>query len=143
MVQRPESTAVPPGAKLSSQTISQPDLSRVDPHQGAWLIAVTSLIALIYYLVAFYIPHGTIAHAWGTLLVIVSSALMLGASLLLALAAMPRWLIVLFEVLIVLDILGTGLCAYFLETPAIIAVLVVAFIGWCLLLSRDAPRVSA
>jgi hypothetical protein len=127
---------------MSSQAISRSDLPRAEMHAGAWLIATASAIALIYYLVAFYIPHGTIAHAWGTLLVIVSSALMLGASLLLALAVLPRWLIVLFEVLIALDILGTGFCAYFLETPAIIAVLVVAFIGWCLLISRDTPKVT-
>jgi hypothetical protein len=127
---------------MSSQTISQPDLPRAGMHAGAWLIAATALIGLIFYLFAFYIPHGPIAHAWGTLLVIVSSALMLGASLLLALAALPRWLIVLFEVLIVLDILGTGFCAYFLETPVLIAVMAAAFIGWCLLLSRDTPKVS-
>jgi len=129
---------------LSSQIISQSAFPpRTETHAGSKLIALASLIALIFYLVAFYVPHGTIAHAWGTLLVIVSSALMLGASLLLALTAIPRWLAGLFEALIILDILGTGFCAYFLETPAMIAVMAIAFIGWCLLLSRDTPRVNS
>src|SRR5262249_51154877 len=100
---------------LSNQATYPTDLPRTETHAGTWLIALSSLIALIFYIAAFYVPHGTIAHAGGTLLVIISSALMLGASLLLALTIMPRGLVVLFEVLIVLDILGTGVCAYFLE----------------------------
>ena len=127
---------------LSNQATYQPDLPVTGKHAGAWVLSFAALVALIFYIVADTTPHGAIAHAWGTVGVIISSALMLGAALLLALAAMPRWLIVLFEVLIVLDILGTGFCAYMLETPAMMAFMVIAFAGWCMLLSRDTPKVA-
>jgi hypothetical protein len=42
----------------------------------------------------------------------------------------------------VLDILGTGVCAYFLETYALLVFTVIALIGWIVHLASDSPRIS-
>jgi hypothetical protein len=55
---------------------------------------------------------------------------------------MPRWLLVLFDVLIILDILGTAICAYFLEAPALLVFMAVALAGWIWHLASDTPRIS-
>jgi hypothetical protein len=103
---------------------------------------VASAVGLIVSLIDYFTPHGAIAHDVGTLFVIVSTALMLMASLLLSLTAMPRWLIVLFQVLVILDVLGTGFCAYMLEAPILLAFMIVALIGWIVLIAYDRPRVA-
>jgi hypothetical protein len=110
---------------------------------GARLIALASVIGFIVLLFDYFTPHGTIAHQWGTLLVLISTALMVWASGWIAFGAMPRWLLILFEVLILLDILGTALCAYFLEAPALLVLMVIALIGWIWHLAGDTPRISA
>jgi hypothetical protein len=109
---------------------------------GAWVMAVASGIGLILMLIAYFVPHGPIAWQWGTLLVVVSTALMLMASLLLELAAMPRWLVRTFQVLIILDVLGTGVCAYFLEAPALLILILIALAGWIAHLAWDSPHFS-
>lgn len=109
---------------------------------GAWIVAVAGLIAFIVCLVDYFTPHGAIAQAWGTLLVVASTGLMLIAGFLLALIAMPRWLVVLFEVLLILDVLGTGFCAYMLEAPAVLFLMAIALIGWVVHLAIDAPHIA-
>lgn len=94
-------------------------------------------------MVDYFTPHGTIAHQWGTLLVLLSTALMVFASVWIAFGTLPHWLLVLFEVLIILDVIATGLCAYFLEAPALLVFMVIALIGWIWHLASDRPRVSA
>ncbi len=106
---------------------------------GAWLMAIAAVISLVLLLIAYFTPHGTIAHSWGALLVVVSTALMLIASLGLARLTMPHWLVALLEVLIVLDIAGTAVCAYFLESYAVILLMLVGLIGWIMHVT-DAPR---
>jgi hypothetical protein len=98
--------------------------------QGQGLIAVTALIGLVITFVAYFLPHGTIAHQWGTLIVLVSTALMVMAALLILFQPMPGWLVTTFRVLIILDILCTGICAYFLEFYTLLALMAVALIGW-------------
>ena len=102
------------------------------PHQAQGLIAVAALIGFIITFVAYFLPHGTIAHQWGTLLVLVSTALMGMAAFLILFHPMPGWLATTFRVLIILDILGTGICAYFLEFYALLALMAVALIGWAI-----------
>jgi len=97
---------------------------------GLWLLVIAALISFIILLIEYFVPHGTIAHSWGALLVVISTALMVIAGALIALKAVPHWLAVLFEILIILDIIGTGICAWFLETPVVLALMVVALIGW-------------
>jgi hypothetical protein len=110
---------------------------------GARLIAAAAAVGFVILLFDYFMPHGTIAHQWGTLLVLVSTALMLGASCWIGFGRLPRWLLILFEVLIVIDILGTAACAYFLETPALLVLMVIALIGWIWHLANDLPRISA
>jgi hypothetical protein len=119
------------------------ETQRVRPSPGAGVLVVASAIGLIVCLIAYFTPHGPIAHSWGALLVLVSTALMVVASLLVAFTALPRWFFRLLQVLIVLDILGTGVCAYFLEAYVLLAFMVIALLGWLLHVWRDRPRISA
>lgn len=100
------------------------------PRYGNWLIVIAALIALVLLVIDYFLPHGTIAHSWGALLVVISTGLMFIAGLLIALNAVPRWLVILFDILIILDILGTGFCAWFLETWMVAALMIVALFGW-------------
>jgi len=67
---------------------------------------------------------------------------MLIASLLIALVEIPRWLVTLFVVLIIFDVIGTGLAAYFLEANALFAFILIALAGWVVHLTSDSPRTS-
>lgn len=107
--------------------------------RGIWLIFVAAVVGLLISLVFYYTPNGSVAHSWGALLVVVSTALMLLAALSIALANMPRWLAVLLQALIFLDIIGTGVAAYFLETYILLALMVVALMGWIFRKTSDSP----
>lgn len=110
---------------------------------GMRLVAFAAAVSLIICLIDYFTPHGTIAHTYGVMLVIISTALMLWASGWISFGTPPHRVIVMFEVLIVLDILGTGACAYFLEAPFLLFFMVVALVGWIWHLMSDRPRVSA
>jgi hypothetical protein len=112
------------------------------PDSRIWLIAIPAGIGLVLSLIAYLTPHGAVAHSWGAVLVVVATALRLVASLLLALAEMPHWFVVLLEVLIILDIVGTGVAAYFLETYILLAFMVIALIGWIFHLASASSRTS-
>ena len=109
-------------------------MSNVNPaggrSYGSWLIAAAGALAFVILLIDYLLPHGEIAQSWGALLVVVSTGLMWVAALLIAIRAIPRWLVILFDILILLDIFGTGFCAYFLETWIVIILMIVALIGW-------------
>jgi hypothetical protein len=109
---------------------------------GAWLIAIAAAVGFVITLINYFTPHGPIAQTWGALLVLVSTALMLVAALWIACGALPRWLLVLFDILIVIDVLGTGFCAYMLETQMLLACMVIALIGWIWHIAGDNPRLS-
>jgi hypothetical protein len=111
--------------------------------RGEFLIAAAALIGLVLVAVAYFMPHGAIARQWGTLLVLVSTALMLMAALLIARASMPAWLVTTFEVLILLDIAGTSLCAYFLEFYALLVLMAVALLGWALHITARGTQIAA
>jgi hypothetical protein len=123
-----------------SDSIAIPDRPSLN---GARLIAIAAAVGFVICLVDYFTPHGTIAHQWGTLLVLVSTALMTWASCWIAFGSMPRWLLILFEVLILLGILGTAVCAYFLEAPALLVFMAIALVGWIWHLASDSPRISA
>ena len=112
------------------------------PDSRIWLIAIPAGIGLVLSLIAYLTPHGAVAHSWGAVLVVVATALLLVASLLLALAEMSHWFVVLLEVLIILDIVGTGGAAYFLETYILLAFMVIALIGWIFHLASASSRTS-
>src|SRR5919205_648282 len=101
---------------------------------GAWIMAAAAApgTALSVYN---YLTRGTgIDHTPGALLVVVSSALVLLASLVLALApGAPRWLRVVLEILLLLGVLGTAAAAYFLEAYALLGLMALALVGWLVL----------
>jgi hypothetical protein len=127
------------GVRLSN-SIAIPDRPSLN---GARLIAIAAAVGFVICLVDYFTPHGAIAHQWGTLLVLVSTALMLWASSWIGFGTMPHRLFTLFRVLIILDILGTAVCAYFLESTTLLVCMVVALIGWIWHLAGGAPRISA
>jgi hypothetical protein len=110
---------------------------------GAWLVAIAAAAGFVVSLIAYVTPHGPIAHSWGALLVLVSTGLIIAALLLIARTAPARWFHTVLEVLIVLDILGTGVCAYFLEAHLLLFLMAVALIGCILHVWRDALPVFA
>jgi glycerol-3-phosphate acyltransferase PlsY len=105
-------------------------MSTIEKSMGAWLIIATALIGLCISLYNYFIAGSGVDHTAGALLVVCSTALMLLAALAIALAELPAWLAVLLAVAIALDIAGTGLAAYFLETDVLLAFMAVAAIGW-------------
>lgn len=98
---------------------------------GAWLLLATAVIALILAAVATFNEGNGIAYTPGTYLVLISTALLLLGSLLLALArGMPRWLGGLLAFLLLLDLLGTGLAAYLLQTEWLLACIGAGLLAW-------------
>lgn len=98
---------------------------------GMLAVALMGLLGLAISVYNYVTPGSGIDGAEGTLLVIVSSALIFIAGLVLALvASLPRWLRGTLTVLMLLGILGTGLAAYFLESTVLIVLMVIALVGW-------------
>src|SRR5689334_10174497 len=108
---------------------------------GNWLLLLSALAALCV-AVFEYLWHGNGIHGTGgALVVIVSTALMLaGAFALGRRFERARGLRILLLVLLVVDILGTGLAAYLLEAYALLALVVLALLGWAACIAAPGPR---
>ncbi len=105
---------------------------------GRWLLALAALAGLILALLAYFGAHNGIDHTEGALLVVVSTALLLIAAVVLEQFRPIRWLV---EVLVFLDILGTAFVGYMLDAYLLAALMVVALVGWIAHLARPgAPR---
>ena len=108
---------------------------------GIWLLTIASLLALADAIFNYFDASNGIHGTEGALLVIISTALQLIAALLILFDVLRgRWK-VLFEVLIFLDLIGTGIAAYFLEAMPLLVLTVIAFVGWLLQLAK--PRVNS
>lgn len=97
--------------------------------KGAWLIVVGGLIGAVISAYYYLAPGIGLDGEGGVMLVIVSSLLMAAAGLAVAGRVTGFWATVL-ATLILLDIIGTAVCAYFLETPILLAAMALALIGW-------------
>jgi hypothetical protein len=98
---------------------------------GLWLLLASSVAGLITAAIAAFDEGNGIAYSGGAYLVLVSTALLVLAALALALDhGTSKWLAVILTILILLDLGGTGVAAYFLETPVLVAFMVLALIGW-------------
>jgi len=97
---------------------------------GIWLLVLSAAAAFVLLVIEYFMPHGAISPSRGALLVVVSTGLMFGAALLIGLAPLPRWLFLLFNFLIILDIICTGIVGYFLEAYLVVVLMVAALIGW-------------
>ncbi len=118
---------------------SQP-LTHLD-EPGAWLMTAGSALGLLVALID-YFWRGDISHTRGVLLVIVSSALLLGAALLLAIRAPHGGLGATLVALAGLDILATGFAAWMLEADWLLGLMIVAAVGWIINVFFDAQTKS-
>lgn len=104
-------------------------------------VFLLSLLALVDSLFNYFWVKNGIHGTEGALLVVVSSLLMAIAAGLIVNRWVQGWVRGLFEVLICLDFIGTAVAAYFLEAWILLAVVILAFIGWLAHLFR--PSSSA
>ena len=122
---------------LGEGTLTQPHSTR-----GAWLILLASLITIAICVYDYYTPETGLIGSGGVILVAGAAVLMLLASL--AMALMPgraAWLQTFLVVSILLDIIGSSVAGYFLESPVIIAAQALALIGWLInVISNAAER---
>jgi len=99
-----------------------------------------SLLALIDALFNYFWTGNGIHGSEGALLVVVSTLLLALAAGVILNRWGPRSLRAILEILIVLDFLGTGLAAYFLEAWLLLALIVIAVVAWLVHVLRPAPR---
>jgi hypothetical protein len=112
---------------------------------GAWLMALAAAIGLIVSLIAYFHLGSGIDHTAGALLVIISTVLLTGAGVVLALTtgASGAWRTVL-NVLCILGVVGTGLAAWFLHAWLLLALMAAALVGWLVsIVSRPAGSTGA
>lgn len=110
--------------------------------RGAWLIVLASLITIAICVYDYYTPETGLIGSGGVILVAGAAVLMFLASL--VMAKMPRRgsLVQTFlTVSILLDIIGSSVAGYFLESPVIMAAQALALIGWLInVISTAAER---
>jgi hypothetical protein len=107
--------------------------------RGAWLIILAALIAMAICAYDYYTPETGLIGTGGVVLVGVSALLMLLASL--VVTGVPNrsgFLQGFLVVSILLDIIGSSVAGYFLESPVIMAAEALALIGWLLNVIGDA-----
>lgn len=106
---------------------------------GGWLLITAAFVSVIVAAVyAFSVGNG-IALTLGTYLVLGSSTALLVLSMLLAATGMGRGLRGLTLALVLIDILGTALAAYFLLATWLIVLMAIALVGWLVHLLVDPP----
>ena len=107
--------------------------------RGAWLIILASLIAGVICVYDYYSPDTGLIGTGGVILVACAAALMLLASLVMALVPnRAHGLQTFLVVSILLDIIGSSVAGYFLESPVIMAAEALALIGWLMNVIGDA-----
>jgi hypothetical protein len=107
--------------------------------RGAWLIILASLIVMAICVYDYYTPETGLVGTGGTILVAVAGLLMLLAALVMAWVPNRSGLLQGFLVVsILLDIIGSSVAGYFLESPVIMAAEALALIGWLMNVIGDA-----
>ena len=115
------------------------------PHstRGAWLIALASLITIAICIYDYYTPETGLIGSGGLILVAGAAVLMLLASLAMAkVPGRPAWVQTFLVVSILLDIIGTAVCGYFLESPVIMSAQALALLGWIINVISNATERS-
>ncbi len=110
---------------------------------GGWALVAISLVGVI--LAAFnYLDQGDgIAYSPGALLVLVATALILGASIVMMLDRVrTTWLAALLAALIILGAIGAALAAYFLDAYWLMALMIVGLLACLIHLVFSASRVE-
>ena len=109
---------------------------------GGTAVVALSLLALLDSVFNYLSRGNGISGTEGALLVVVSTLLMLIAAILLARDLVRGWVRVTFEVLIVLDFIGTAAAAYFLNAWLLLALVALTAIAWLVQIFAAAPRSS-
>jgi hypothetical protein len=99
---------------------------------GIWLMAAAAVLGLVVSIFLYVTPTTGVAGEPGTMLVIVSTALLVVAAALLIWAPMPAWLRVVFLVLAALDLIGTALAGWLLNSQILAGLMAIGVIGWLL-----------
>ncbi|MGX1305982.1 glycerol-3-phosphate acyltransferase PlsY [Amorphus suaedae] len=108
---------------------------------GAWLLCLAALVALTVSVINAFNKGNGIAFTAGSYLVVITSALLVvGAVALIWSTSLPRAAAVVFAILVLLDILGTGFAAWLLEAYVLFGAIVVAGIAWLIYLVFDPAR---
>ena len=111
--------------------------------RGAWLIMLASLITMAICVYDYYTPETGLIGGGGVILVAAAGALMLLASLTLGLVPNRGGFLQGFLVVsLLLDIIGSSVAGYFLESPVIMAAQALALIGWLINVIGDAAERS-
>ncbi|HKY18338.1 MAG TPA: hypothetical protein VJL82_05340 [Rhizomicrobium sp.] len=101
--------------------------------RGAWLIVLASLITGAICVYDYYTPETGLIGTGGVILVAMAAALMAVAALVLAFVPNRSCFLQGFLVVsILLDIIGSSVAGYFLESPIIMAAQALALMGWLL-----------
>ena len=107
--------------------------------RGAWLIILASLITMAISVYDYYTPETGLIGTGGVILVAVAALLMFLAALVMALVPnRSNFLQGFLVVSILLDIIGSFVAGYFLESPVIMAAQALALIGWLMNVIGDA-----
>jgi hypothetical protein len=102
------------------------------------ILIVAAVASLVLSVFNYFWTDNGIHGSAGALLIVISSLLMfLASTALLVIGGMSRGLRGTLVVLILLDILGTGLAAYMLEAYWLVAAMAAALAGWLVRLVSD------
>src|SRR5438477_11709988 len=109
---------------------------------ASWVLVWLGLIAVALAVFDYFWRGNGIHGTGGALLAIASAGAMLVVTgVLVRWPAMPRALRLVLLWLMLIDIVGTGVAAYFLEAWWLLLVMVLAVVAWLIALQRDhAPR---
>lgn len=107
---------------------------------GIWVLGIATALALLDSIFNYFWTGNGIHGSPGALLVVISTALQLIATLLIYFRIVRGGWSGLFEVLIFLDLIGTGVAANLLEARILLVLTVIGFIGWLLQLVRESTR---
>ncbi len=108
-----------------------PKSAHPSPDHGAWLLIASAAAGFCLSLFNYFWPKTGIDGTPGALLVVVSSALVLGAALVMALDhSKGPALRVFLDASTLLGVIGTGIAAYFLEAYVLVAFMALGLLGW-------------
>ena len=105
-----------------------------------WLVALLALLAFLDSIFNYFWTGNGIHGSEGALLVVVSTILMGVAAVLIGTRWVGGWVRTLFEILLVLDFVGTAAAASLLEAWILLALVVLAFVAWIAHLVRPTRR---
>jgi hypothetical protein len=107
--------------------------------RGAWLILLGSVITGAICVYDYYSVDTGLQGTGGVILVAVAAALMFLAALVMALKPQRGCFLQGFLVVsIILDIIGSSVAGYFLESPVIMAAQALCLLGWLMNVIGDA-----